>query len=486
FSNSPELLFDSPSTNLASVPSPNSAPLEWYDLLAEDAINNIDKYNLNLELDRTVLSRRQSPAPESKIDPQLQSPREEEHVDSSLDEQWNSPENIPIGDDELILLRHYINVVGPILDLCDPSRQFTTTVPGLAVHNVGLLKSLLAVAARHMALTGEPQLHKLSINPQTPGSTISDSNNSTVPLLNISTQYYYETLHYLSQNLLYPSYSKSREIIATALLISTYEMFDAENQYSNGAWERHLRGIFWIQRAQNNNGESKDPLRRAAWWCWLRQDSWVAFREGRRVLTIWRPTKRLMDLTPDELCLRIMYICGRCVDFAANEKKYDMNTRIDQGGKLLRALEDWHNALPSTFKPIYRPVGVLPEPGNLFSPIWIHPPSYAAAIQTFHFSRIIVLINQPSLGGMDDFRVRQRLLDESVETVCGIAMMHQGEDAGSTFIDVRALYAAGLCVQSPAKQNTVFHLLEKTLQLTNFPSKKLTIDLVNYWRAESQ
>ena len=31
-------------------------------------------------------------------------------------------------------------------------------------------------------------------------------------------------------------------------------MFDAEGQYNNGAWERHLRGIFWIQRSQNNNG----------------------------------------------------------------------------------------------------------------------------------------------------------------------------------------------------------------------------------------
>jgi hypothetical protein len=440
FTNSPELMFDSPLTALQSMPSPNSAPLEWYDLLAEDAINNIDKYNLNLDLDRATLSRRQSPVSEAEITGlHIQSPTESETATPLLHEQWNSPDNIQLTDDELLLFRHFVSVIGPILDLCDPSKQFSTTIPRLAVHNAGVLKSLLAVAARHQALLAEPQQSQPNMFAQTPGSNPSDTNSLRNPLLQIATQYYYECLHYLSQNLLYPLYSKSQEIIATALLISTYEMFDAEGEYSNGAWERHLRGIFWIQRAQNNNGECKDPLRRAAWWQWIRQDIWVAFREGRRVLTIWRPTRRLMDLSPDELCLRVVYICGRCVDFAANEKKYDINTRIDQGGKLLQALEDWQRTLPPAFQPIYKVL--TPELGNLFAPIWIHPPSYAAAIQTFHFARIIVLINQPSMGGMEDFRIRQRFLDESVETICGIAMMDQGKDLPSAFVNLQALYA---------------------------------------------
>jgi hypothetical protein len=443
--NSPELPFDSPLTSIASVPSPNSAPLEWYDLLAEDAINNIDKYNLNLDIGRAHLSRRESIKPdEDRLDPQLQCPDSEAGIasphahyqdthrmsDIRVNEQWNTPENLPLNDDEIVLLQHYVSIVAPILDILDPTRQFSTTVPRLAVRNLGVLKSLLAVAARHLAILNDPQQNT------SPNGT--DTSSRTSPLLQMATQYYYETLHYLSQNLLYPLYSKSREIIATALLISTYEMFDADGAYSNGAWERHLRGIFWIQRAQNNNGESRDPLRRAAWWCWIRQDSWVAFREGRRVLTIWRPTRRLDDLTPDELCLRIVYICGRCIDFAANEKKYDVNTRIEQGQKLTQALDDWQDILPASFQPIYK----LPRqvPSGIFAPIWINPPSYAAAIQTFHSARIIVLINQPSVGGMEEFQGRQRRMDESVENICGIAMMHQGKDISSAMVNVQALF----------------------------------------------
>ncbi|KAF2998554.1 hypothetical protein E8E13_005435 [Curvularia kusanoi] len=445
------------------MPSPNSAPYEWYDLLAEDAIQNVAKYNLNLDVEKPRRSHMDSNEGEdAALDPQLRSPNQdpddqldspqypgtspnqEQRLPSLVHDHWNSIEIIPLTDNELILFQHYVAVVGPILDVCDPTRQFTTTVPRLAVHNLGLLKSLLAVAARNLAALNQPSL------PQpTSGSHIIN------PLLNVATQYYYETLHYLSQNLNQGSYSKSREIIATALLISTYEMFDAEGQYNNGAWERHLRGIFWIQRSQNNNGECKDPLRRAAWWAWIRQDSWVAFREGRRVLTIWRPLRRLDDLSPDELCLRIIYICGRCVDFASHEaiKKYDVETRIDQAKKLTQALTDWHDILGSSFQPIYR--SNPPAHDGSVAPIWIHPPSHAAAIQTYHFSRIIVAINEPSMGGMEDMRQRQRLLDGSVETICGIASAHQAKEIPAAMINVRALYAAGLAARDPVKQASI-------------------------------
>ncbi|CAN9144348.1 unnamed protein product [Alternaria alternata] len=428
--NSPELLFDSPSTVINSLPSPNSAPLAYYDLLAEDAINNIDKYNLNVDLDRNNLSRQSSPVADTPgSGPQLHSSQQALEAESSAHEQWNSTNPIPMSDDELVLFQHYIAVIGPILDLNDPSRQFTETVPSLAVHNVGLMKSLLAVSARHMALLNEPQICRLNIQDPSPDGDDGRMRNLQSPLLQAGTQYYYETLQYLSKNLFYPSYNRSREIISTSILISTYEMWDSEGQYSNGAWERHCVVYSGYRGAKTTTESPKTYFGELPRWQWIRQDTWVAFREGRRVLTIWRPTKRLMDLSPDELALRIVYICGRCVDFAANEKKYDLNTRIDQAGKLLQALEDWHRALPVSFHPIHR--GPPPGPGAMFAPIWIHPPSYAAAVQTFHFARIIVLINQPSMGGVDEFRIRQRSLDESVDMICGIAMAHQGRGNSS-------------------------------------------------------
>ncbi|KAF2713772.1 hypothetical protein K504DRAFT_488097 [Pleomassaria siparia CBS 279.74] len=490
FANTPELRFDlSPLTLTTSLPSPNSAPFQWYDLLAEDAISNIHKHNLGF--DELCLSRRQSPVPETPelnplIDAQLGTDNRILSTEIPV-APWKSADRILLNDNELILLQHYVEVVGPMLDLFDPLRHFAIVIPRLAVHNVGLLKSLLAVSARHMALHRDTlsRSAESSLDAHSPGPPMLDGVpevNGLNRLSHIATQYYYETLQYLGQNLLYPSYSRSSEIIATTILISTYEMFDSEGSYSNGAWERHLRGVFWIQRSQDNNGESKDGIRRAVWWAWVRQDIWVAFREGRRVLTIWHPKRRLSDLTPDELATRVVYIAARCVDFATNDKSYDLSIRIEQGDRLLQALDDWHRILPSSFQPIY----ALPPPDSeLFSPIWIHPPSHAAAIQMFHFARIIVLINQPCMGGTGVFRQRQRLLDESVYYICGIAMMHQGKELLSAFVNPQALYAAGLCVQSPVKQSAILELLEKTLNVTRFPPKTLLRDLENHWRNET-
>jgi hypothetical protein len=145
-----------------------------------------------------------------------------------------------------------------------------------------------------------------------------------------------------------------------------------------------------------------------------------------------------MDLTPDELTTRIIYIACRCVDFAANEKQYDVNIRIEQGEKLLQALQDWFEILPSSFQPIHAaPRSDLEG----FTPIWIHPPSYAGAIQMYHFARIVVFVNQPFAGGIDAFRQRQRCLDESTDVICGIAMMHQMKDLPSAFLDMNIIYA---------------------------------------------
>ncbi|PVI05562.1 hypothetical protein DM02DRAFT_516492 [Periconia macrospinosa] len=479
-SDSPELRLDlSPLTLTASVPSPNSAPYEWYDLLAEDAINNIRKHNLGF--DSNFLSRRQSHVAEAQSSNGAPSPTREKSEGPSL-EPWQSLEPLRMKEDEMNLFQYFITTIAPILDLFDPCRQFSHAVPRLAVYNVGLLKSLLACTARYTELY--PNINQQQNDPivQTPGSNNNRQayRDTSARCTGVATQYYYETLQYLSQNLLYPSYTKSREILATAALISTYEMFDASSKAGDGGWERHLRGIFWIQRSQDNDGEKNDALRRAVWWSWLRQDIWAAFREGRRVLTIWRPKKRLMDLNSDELATRILYICARCVDFAAKEKKYDVSIRTSQGEKLLQALDDWWQILPPSFRPIYKADSV--ESG-MFSPIWIHPPSYAAAIQMFHFARTIVLMNQPSLGGILEYRQRQRLLDESVETVCGIAMAHQGKDLPSAFVNFQALYAAGLSVQIPDRQAAILQLLGDTLDVTKFPPKTLLDDLVDYWRA---
>jgi hypothetical protein len=449
-----------------------STPFEWYDLLARDAISNIQRLGEPRNFPEITLSRRQSPAPEC-IEPL--------GVLEYQPEPWNSNYRIELSAVDLIFFRYYIEVVGPTLDLFDPARHFTNVVPHLGLRNTGLLKSILAVGAKHMSLgytrtQGEDVT--AGVNASSPASLAGIANAASAPApAHMATHYYYETLQYLSQTLLYPSYADSRELLATSTMISTYEMFDADadsDSTSSGDWERHLRGSFWIQRSQDNDGESADGLRRAVWWAWLRQDLWAAFRAGRPTLTIWRAKKKLKELDSDELATRVIYICAKCVEYAASGKApnqdQDPRARIEQGDRLLSALEDWHRALPAPYQPVavaamdsasgnVRASSMMPSASptdstscagdrtgmqelstSFFPPVWIHPPNHAGAMQMYHFAKAVVLLNQPTMGGLNAYVARQKQLSESVQMVCGIANACQEHESAIAFVNVQALF----------------------------------------------
>ncbi|KEY72945.1 hypothetical protein S7711_07908 [Stachybotrys chartarum IBT 7711] len=481
--------------SLTHEPLLNTSAFEWFDLLAQDAINDIQRHNnaasgsSRWNFDETSLSRR--PSPERELAPPRpngQHPGEPVNPSifglSSVPEQslpssyssWNTEKQIPLLDDDLVYFRHYIDFVGPMLDLYDPGRHFSDVVPHLATRNEGLLKSILAVGARHMS-RGRPQILTGNSNnfhteqQPSPGSQ-SGSEAAMSKIGRIATQYYYETLQYLSQTLSYQSYADSLEILATATLISTYEMLECTDSFNNSNWERHIRGGFWIQRCQDNNGETVDGLRRAVWWNWVRQDTFSAFLAGRAVMTIWHPRKDLRELDTDEYARRIVYISAKVVQFANTNPEAaakNIQRRISQASKLYDALQEWAAFLPASFRPLVGcvdqdastacmpdsasnnpspqtpslpPAGIDTSPSP-FPPIWIHPSSHAGAIQTQHFARIVLLLHMPTIGGLADYSARQRQLAESVDVICGIAN-HEIKEGPLTLVHIQALYAAGL------------------------------------------
>ncbi|KAH7359616.1 fungal-specific transcription factor domain-containing protein [Pyrenochaeta sp. MPI-SDFR-AT-0127] len=470
--------------------APNFGPVEWYDLLAEDAISNIQgqTHSSRWNFDITSLSRRQSP--QQSLAPGMGDDsfagESSQAVNSQLlpTQPWNTITRIELKREELVYFEYFVNVVAPILDLFDPARHFATVIPHLALRNVGLLKSLLAVGACHMAiyLPQEPSNEFVSpIPPSTPASTFSLPPSTS----RIAEQYYYETLHYLSQNLLYQSYTTSHEILSTAIMISTYEMFGTISSSDHSNWDRHLRGAFWIQRNSDTSGESSHGLQRAVWWAWLRQDIWAAFRTGRPALTIHQPKVPMSELTSDGLATRIIYIAAKCVQFAATPKEGDIAGYIEAGDTLMRMLDAWKRLLPASFEPIPVTIAQSSPSSTLEAqqvvPIWIHPPAHAAAIQTYHFARIIMILNQPSTGGLNMYQTRFKLLRESTSTICGIAVAQQSQNLPSAFVSFQAVYAAALCAETQERQREILEILDKILTVSKFPSKSILDDLVNVW-----
>jgi hypothetical protein len=206
--------------------TPSFGPVEWYDLLAEDAINSMQgqPHSSRWDFDITTLSRRQSPR--QSVVPELGGVAftgVETQSLPVLHKHWNTENAIELKQEEARYYKHFIDVVAPILDLFDPGKHFASVVPHLALRNIGLLKSILAVGACHMNIS-----HDVPGPAGTPSATSPEallSPSSAVPnIRRVAEQYYYETLQYLSQHLLYQAYTTSNELLSTAVMISIYEV----------------------------------------------------------------------------------------------------------------------------------------------------------------------------------------------------------------------------------------------------------------------
>jgi hypothetical protein len=63
----------------------------------------------------------------------------------------------------------------------------------------------------------------------------------------------------------------------------------------------------------------------------------------------------------------------------------------------------------------------------------------------YHFARATVLLNQPSMGGLNAYCLREKQLSESVKVVCGIANACQEHESAIAFVNVQALFG-GKCL----------------------------------------
>lgn len=207
--------------------------------------------------------------------------------------------------------------------------------------------------------------HYASVDPQ---SNAIERNDHHTPL-----QYYDQTLHYVQKAMRYSSYQTSKELLATTLTISIYEMLTG----SRKDWDRHLQGVFWILRSQKIDVET-DGVESAVWWAWLRQDIWAAFREKRMTYTTWRPTKSYAELSPYEHASRSVWIMAQvvsfcCFDMSGINGSARINERLERAKELHQMLEDWNKNMGVEFAPL----PARPHDGRSpFRPISIHPPCF--------------------------------------------------------------------------------------------------------------
>ncbi|RDW89677.1 hypothetical protein BP6252_01709 [Coleophoma cylindrospora] len=472
-------------TNEASVHSaatpPDAAFYRWFGLLANDAVqedgavsrfsrpftavteDSVDVHSLSLISPRQTASRTLSSGQNGEefrrySRGSTSAPTSSELVSIAPQKKnaWQGSEPAKLLDHEHAIFENFVKNVSRWIDLFDPTGCFSNFVPHLAMHDAGLMSAILALSSRHLSLH--------------PNSREEQRDR------NIGLQYYYETLHYLQKAMHYDSYTVSLELLATALTVSTYEMLDD----SGSGWERHLKGVFWIQRSQVIHGES-EGLKSAVWWAWLRQDVWAAFRERRKTLSFWKPKKAYNTMTPYELAARSVWLFAKAVDYCSTEEieagEESLQPRMERAEAIFEMLGEWQRYLTTEFTPL--PLR-RSSPADVFEPIWIHPPAFAVSVQLHCSARILLLLHRPSFGGMRGYMEQQKLLAKAVDTICGIAMTLT-DDAASV-MSSQCLYIAGLCVQETRQREAVLALIDTCHRRTGWPTVSLSEDLKADWQ----
>ncbi|KAH8682131.1 hypothetical protein BX600DRAFT_447820 [Xylariales sp. PMI_506] len=450
----------SPDTVTSELLTADLASTRWLDLLATDAAQADSSFSLAPSPAPIEDSGYDEPRPggaAAQIGPELPVVPDLTPAVVSERHAWQADQDIILTDREAAMFRTFTERTALWLDLFDPLNHFSNYAIRLALRNPGLMKAILALAARHNA----------TIQASLGAASETDFSEAV--------QYYYETLHYVQTALQYNTYAHSEELLATVLAISSYEMLDA----SDSNWKRHLKGVFWIQRSQDVNGAS-GGLRQTVWWAWLRQDLWAAFRERRRCFSFWRPDKDYSQLTQDELATRAVYLLSQSVNFCA---KFDTPApgpemaakRAAAGEALMNELERWKTFLGSRFQPL----PTVADPNSAFQPLWVHPPHYGVALQVYSFARILVTLHRPAVFGFGGYLKTQRTLSDAVATICGIAM--ELKDESCQIMSAQCLFGAGLCVQDDIKRNAIISLIDACEARTGWPMATLRSDLRAEW-----
>ncbi|CZT16301.1 uncharacterized protein RCC_02143 [Ramularia collo-cygni] len=414
-----------------------AASLRWFGLLATDQ----DR----LDLSPSWLHAH-SRSPET--------PRSEVAVAVAPASFYTSQDQVILGPQEMLIFRHFVQHLSSWIDATDPDRLFSVLVPSMALRNSGLMSAILAFSSRH-----------LSLHPVTAAQLGLDELGRDVGV-----EYYHATLQYLQKEMKKVPYLTSDELLATVLTISSYEMIDE----SDGGWERHLKGVFWIQRSQLIHGES-EGLKKSIWWSWLRQDIWAAFKDRRKILSFYNLRRPCSGLNFWELVNRSVYLLGQCVNYASDAEieagRLQLELRILRAQTLEASLDEWHHHFARFDCRLPTPL----EGSTMFTPLWINPPAASLAIQVHYLSRLLLLENKPAAGGMRELSVREPLRREAIGIIGGIACCTDSE--ASILVSMICLYGAGQQTRELAVQEEICKLLHSHQEKVKWPSYDLSAEL---------
>ncbi|PQE32714.1 Zn(II)2Cys6 transcription factor protein [Rutstroemia sp. NJR-2017a WRK4] len=324
-----------------------------------------------------------------------------------------------------------------------------------------------------------------------------------------------------------PVYHDADETIASAAILCVYEFLDNANvawsRHLSGTkslFDLADREGMMPLRSPSTPGSLAERMkpstaRRATFWNFARQDFLAAFiNESQTRLNtedwdLWRAAGLLLDdhgfvmpsnqvdsnsenqlsMREDMISNALIWLMSKIVNFLATGDSIDnvypqdrgspsavfginQMTLLERWHELAKELDIWYQGLPETFKPCARlpkiTDGSIPadSPRAVFSEIWYSIPMCGSTMQSYHFTKILLLINKPHESTTRRSTVANRLNSYrtiEMETryhsheILGIAL---GRPEGSVRIhQVQPLFVAGQCLTENRERKVILDLL---------------------------
>ncbi|GIZ47553.1 hypothetical protein CKM354_001064100 [Cercospora kikuchii] len=359
---------------------------------------------------------------------------------------------------EAYLVQHFINKIGPWIDVCDAQMHFTHGLPRQAMSRPMVLYAILALASRHLGIM---------------------SGQSEEPAE--AAFYHGQCLKFVIEQLQGPEALYDDSLLASVVCLRIYEEINFTNDQAH-----HLAGTDRLMRAIPTFAIS-GGLGEAACWQSLRQDIYMSMTRSKPPSFNLEnfELSSVFTFRDDGACANVVILLfAKVLRLTYTESEQN---NIAAWKRMAQDIEAWNDRRLRLFQPIY--YEDLDVTQNRPFPI-IHciTPPQVAALQYFNACQVFLRLfgpqTEPASSGFHASK-RRRALEREVTfhlaAIVGLAE-HNPFVENARFTAAHLLRVGGYCIENPLQRTRVIQFLDQVEESMGWMTSHTVALLKEQWQ----
>ncbi|KAF2083319.1 hypothetical protein K490DRAFT_51991 [Saccharata proteae CBS 121410] len=355
--------------------------------------------------------------------------------------------------EEARYFHHYVQHLGPWVDVCDENLHFGREVPRRAANYPVLSNAIMAVSARHLSRSSNTQ-------DTASAKYMSKCLRILIPLLD-------DPVGVLDENL-----------VAAIVILRLYEEMDDDDEKHHLDGGKNLLNSIAHFIPASGLGE-------AASWIFLRQAIYVSLTTGQPLdidLNNYLASTSFHRDDAGSWANRMVWIFAKVLDFAFQQN--DIPT-AQKWTSLHDEVDAWNVAKPWHFQPLWMgELGAAEE--SPFPPIWMSSPAHGIGQQHYALSKIVLATSDPrkiklGFGTLEARKAAETIILANLRVVIGLSL-GSGEIPATMFHACHILCACGSYLESAADRQAAVAFLIMVEQKIAWRTGRIIAALRQQWK----